>query len=172
MFTSTNYVGCGHSISVFNQETWKNIKINNLRGTWSAFAHKNYEGKGRFFLCEHDKFGDEVGCIIVDENYNLIMSEVWNGFLDLEEYWDWENWEKEMFSVINERHMTPSTFDDGTTQENILYKVKFDGETYEVMYATTTVGNIIFPTVYYAGKRPVRYGVLEEKLKEYYNASK
>ena len=37
------------------------------------------------FLLEHERYGDEAANVIVDEDGNLIMEEVWNGFDDLDE---------------------------------------------------------------------------------------
>ena len=37
------------------------------------------------FLLEHEEYGDDVPCIIVDENGALVMEDVYNGFEDLED---------------------------------------------------------------------------------------
>ena len=39
----------------------------------------------RCFLLEHEAYGDEAPCLIVDENGSLLLEDVYNGFTDLEE---------------------------------------------------------------------------------------
>lgn len=172
MFISTNYVGCGHSIDVFKSETQKGIKLDKVKGTWSVIGNKFYDGVGRVFLCEHDKFGDEVPCVIIDKDYNVILTEVWNGFLDYEEAVEWEKYEVDMFSVLKESHIGPYTFKDGTIQDTTIYKLCFEGKEQEVVLIDTTMGSVNFINIYYLGNRPKTYGILEEKLKAHYNANK
>lgn len=37
------------------------------------------------FLLEHEEYGDEAACVIVDEDGNLVLEDVYNGFSDLED---------------------------------------------------------------------------------------
>ena len=37
------------------------------------------------FLLEHEEYGDEAACVIVDENGRLVLEDVYNGFSDLED---------------------------------------------------------------------------------------
>lgn len=37
------------------------------------------------FLLEHEQYGDEAACVIVDDSGRLILEDVWNGFDDLED---------------------------------------------------------------------------------------
>lgn len=37
------------------------------------------------FLLEHETYGDEAACVIVDENGSILLEDVWNGFEDLED---------------------------------------------------------------------------------------
>lgn len=47
------------------------------KGPQTIYAH--------LFLLEHEHYGDEAPCIIVDENCTIVLERVWNGFGDLEE---------------------------------------------------------------------------------------
>jgi hypothetical protein len=60
-----------------------NIKIETHVGTWYVIDSATYNSR-QLFLLEHEEYGDEAACIIVDENANLIMEDVWNGFEDYE----------------------------------------------------------------------------------------
>ena len=48
-------------------------------GTWHTIDSQNFWGKD-YFLMEHDKFGDEAACIIVDSSGKLVAEDIWNGF--------------------------------------------------------------------------------------------
>lgn len=50
-------------------------------GTWHTIDHAEVEGK-TFYLMEHDTYGDEAACIIVDERGKLVLDQVYNGFDD------------------------------------------------------------------------------------------
>lgn len=39
----------------------------------------------KVFLLEHETYGDEAACLIVNENLEIILEDVWNGFDDLED---------------------------------------------------------------------------------------
>lgn len=47
------------------------------------------ETRAHLFLLEHERYGDEAAGVIVDEDGNLVLEDVWNGFDDLEEV-GWE----------------------------------------------------------------------------------
>lgn len=57
------------------------IEIESHTGTWYVIDTMNDYGKN-LFLLEHEEYGDEVACIIVDENKNIVLEDVWNGFND------------------------------------------------------------------------------------------
>lgn len=59
------------------------IKIKGHVGKWYVIDKTFYKGKV-VCLLEHETYGDEAACLIVDENLNIIQDEVWNGFDDLE----------------------------------------------------------------------------------------
>lgn len=58
-------------------------------GTWHVID-KTHENGCDLFLLEHDEYGDETACIIVDENNNVILEDVWNGFEDYMEQREWK----------------------------------------------------------------------------------
>ena len=62
----------------------EHIKLPAFIGTWYVIDTNTYFGT-TLYLLEHEEYGDETASIIVDENYNLILDDVWNGFLDYEE---------------------------------------------------------------------------------------
>ncbi len=48
-------------------------------GTWHTIDHMEVDGH-TFWLMEHDTFGDEAPCVIVDEKGKLAISDVYDGF--------------------------------------------------------------------------------------------
>ncbi|MGC6586168.1 hypothetical protein ACPV3A_14520 [Paenibacillus sp. Dod16] len=58
------------------------IKINGHKGTWSAISNRPTSDGHTLFLLEHDVYGEDVPCLIVDENAELLLEDVWNGFGD------------------------------------------------------------------------------------------
>lgn len=62
----------------------ENIKVNGHIGTWYVIDTKTYFGS-TLYLLEHETYGDETSGVIIDEGNNLILDDVWNGFLDYEE---------------------------------------------------------------------------------------
>lgn len=61
-----------------------NIRVNGHIGTWYVIDAKTYFGS-TLYLLEHETYGDETSGVIIDEGNNLIVDDVWNGFLDYEE---------------------------------------------------------------------------------------
>lgn len=60
------------------------IKVSGHFGAWYVINEATYFGS-TIYLLEHEQYGDETCGVIVDENNNLILDDVWNGFLDYEE---------------------------------------------------------------------------------------
>lgn len=58
-----------------------NVIVPGHRGSWYEIDHKKILGKV-YFLMEHEQEGDTVPNIIVDENNNLIIDAINNGFDD------------------------------------------------------------------------------------------
>lgn len=50
-------------------------------GTWHTIDRHEVSGHS-FYLMEHDTYGDEAACIIVDERGKLVLDDVYNGFDD------------------------------------------------------------------------------------------
>lgn len=48
-------------------------------GTWHTIDHIEVDGH-TFYLMEHDTYGDETACLVVDEKGRLSVSDVYNGF--------------------------------------------------------------------------------------------
>ena len=63
----------------------ENIKVNGHIGTWYVIDTCYHMGK-KVFELEHEEFGGDAPHIIIDENKNIILEDVWNGWLDLAEY--------------------------------------------------------------------------------------
>lgn len=61
-----------------------NIKIQGHVGKWHVIDKKKHRGK-MVYLLEHDTYGDMAAGLIIDKNLNVILDDVWNGFLDLDE---------------------------------------------------------------------------------------
>lgn len=59
------------------------ITVEGHVGTWYIIDNCIYDGK-RVYLLEHETYGDDAACLIVDEDFNLIMEDVWNGFEELD----------------------------------------------------------------------------------------
>lgn len=60
----------------------ENIKIKGYRGTWYVIDESYYNGE-KVYLLEHETYGDEAACLIVNEKLEVILDDVWNGFDDL-----------------------------------------------------------------------------------------
>ena len=63
-----------------------NIYVKDYKGTWYVIDEMETGGE-MLYLLEHEEFGDEVPCVIVNANGKLILENVWNGF---EDFWEWE----------------------------------------------------------------------------------
>lgn len=72
------------------------IRVEGHTGTWYVIDEGDFvltpdeNGKpqtihAHLFLLEHEAYGDEAACVIVDDAGNLILEDVWNGFDDLED---------------------------------------------------------------------------------------
>ena len=63
-----------------------NIKLKGIYGTFYVISDTVMDIKGtikRVYLLENEVYGDEVPCIIIDGDYNIILKNVYNGFDDL-----------------------------------------------------------------------------------------
>jgi hypothetical protein len=62
-------------------------KVEGHRGTWYSIATQVYKLDGimkQLYLMEHESYGDEAPCVIIDADSKLIMQDVHNGFDDLD----------------------------------------------------------------------------------------
>ena len=64
--------------SIVNENT-SGMAVDGHIGTWHTIDHKEIDGH-TFWLMEHDTFGDDASCIIVDERGELVLSHVYDGF--------------------------------------------------------------------------------------------
>ena len=91
--------------------TSDHIKIEGHRGTWYVIDEGHFvltpdteRGPETFhahcFLLEHEQYGDEAPCLIVDQDGNIIADEVYNGFDDLVEA-GWAEVTEEAMDNIN-----------------------------------------------------------------------
>lgn len=69
----------GDKIDLMKKE---GLKIDGHIGTWYVINESYYKGK-KVFLLEHETYGDEAACLIVDEKMSVVLDDVWNGFNDL-----------------------------------------------------------------------------------------
>lgn len=62
--------------------TMREIKINGYKGTWSSISNRCTSDGHTLFLMENDQHGEDVAGLIVDENAELLLEDVVNGFGD------------------------------------------------------------------------------------------
>ena len=60
-----------------------NIKVDGYIGTWYVIDEMMWKC-GMVYLLEHETYGDEAACLIVNKNLDVILDDVWNGFDDLD----------------------------------------------------------------------------------------
>ena len=59
------------------------IRVKGHRGTWYVIDEREYDGR-TLYLVEHEDYGDEAASLIIDEDFNLVAEEIWNGWEDYE----------------------------------------------------------------------------------------
>ena len=60
----------------------QNISIQGHTGTWYTIDTMSINGK-EYFLMEHETYGDEAACVIIDKQAAIVLEDVYNGFADL-----------------------------------------------------------------------------------------
>ena len=60
-------------------EHTQGLAVDGHLGTWHTIDSMRL-GELKLFLMEHDEYGDETACVIVDSNGKLLAEDVWNGF--------------------------------------------------------------------------------------------
>lgn len=71
------------------------IAVEGHVGTWYAIDETEVGGE-KFFLLEHEEYGDEAACIAVNEQGKLVAEDLWNGFDE-----DFQDAVKEYFAEKN-----------------------------------------------------------------------
>ena len=71
------------------------IAVEGHVGTWYAIDETEVGGE-KFFLLEHEEYGDEAACVAVNEQGKLVAEDLWNGFDE-----DFQDAVKEYFSEKN-----------------------------------------------------------------------
>ena len=64
-----------------------NIEVEGHIGTWYIIDTEVIDST-KYFLLEHEEHGDSAACVIVDSDGKLVLDDVWNGFDDLQDYFD------------------------------------------------------------------------------------
>lgn len=83
---------------------FEGIKHPDHIGTWYSIDCLYNSEDGFMLLCEHETYGDETGCIIINLDGELILNDVWNGFDDYSDMIDAQELEK-TYSKGNEKRM-------------------------------------------------------------------
>ena len=63
----------------------RGIYIADYVGTWYVIDSKRDVYYGEIYLLEHEEYGDEAACLIVDRDGTVLLDDVWNGFEDWKE---------------------------------------------------------------------------------------
>ena len=62
------------------RERKEGVTVAGHTGTWYEIDRLN-----GMYLMESEQWGDETACLIINENNELLMDDIWNG---------WEDWEE------------------------------------------------------------------------------
>ena len=65
----------------------EHITVKDYLGKWYVIDEMETGGE-MLYLLEHETYGDEVPCVIVNADGNLVLDDVWNGF---EDYLEWKS---------------------------------------------------------------------------------
>lgn len=158
-----NFVGCGHEVNAFLPDTKEHIKVSGHKGTWYIIETKWYDNVKKYlYLCEHEQYGDETACVIIDGQYNLIMDDIWNGFDDYEEEIQWEQYKKDYMSVqvTRERQISEDTW---------LIRGKFEKVSYDVIVMIINALPVIDGfSFFYEERAPKDKATFEKEVKKYF----
>ncbi len=108
-----------------------NIAVDGHIGTWYVIDTQAF-GDKTYFLLEHEEYGDEASCIIVDEDKKLILEDVWNGFSDLEENLDTieihsdNTTDKDLFFIDNKSELVTWLSYLPSNEEFVKREIYFD----------------------------------------------
>ena len=95
-----------------------NITVEGHIGTWYAIDETEVNGE-KFFLLEHEEYGDEAACVAVNEQGKLVAEDLWNGFDE-----DFQDAVKEYFAEKNptsqkEEQAVPVAEESRTDNSNV-----------------------------------------------------
>lgn len=79
--------------NVINEKS-DGIKVKGHIGTWYVIGNHTRQGT-QYFLLEHETYGGEVASVIVTAGGALVVEDVWNGFDDLEEHFEYLSMKEE-----------------------------------------------------------------------------
>ena len=91
------------------------IAVEGHVGTWYAIDETEVGGE-KFFLLEHEEYGDEAACVAVNEQGKLVAEDLWNGFDDefldvvkeyLSEKWNMPNKDDVVSEIIEKAAPVP-----------------------------------------------------------------
>ncbi len=142
ILTNTNEKG---AVEMDNKKLTRksdNITVEGYEGTWYVIDEKVL-GDRSYFLLEHEEHGDETESLIVDENLDFVIDEIYNGFSDLEDvYGSYEDFvesfndsdvdETDRFfidkdnEIIEWYYYNPDSTCGGQMVKNILYFEDFE----------------------------------------------
>ena len=57
------------------------IKVRGHYGKWYVIDERDYDGR-TLYMVESEEYGDEAASLIIDEDFNLIADEIWDGWDD------------------------------------------------------------------------------------------
>ena len=69
----------------YNNWYFDGIIVEGHVGSWYTIDTQITDGI-LYLLLEHEEYGDEAPCVIIDIDGNLVLEDVYNGFDDLDEY--------------------------------------------------------------------------------------
>ena len=103
------------------------IAVEGHVGTWYAIDEAEVGGE-KFFLLEHEEYGDEVACVAVNEQGKLVAEDLWNGFDEdfqdaVKEYFEEKNptFQKEEQAVPVEKESRTDNSDVPVYYESFSY---------------------------------------------------
>ena len=67
------------------------IKVEGRIGTWYVIDQREYDGQ-MLYMVESEQWGDEAEALIIDEDFNEIADEIYNGWEDYEYIRESEEW--------------------------------------------------------------------------------
>ena len=104
-----------------------NITVEGHVGTWYAVDETEVNGE-KFFLLEHEEYGDEAACVAVNEHGKLVAEDLWNGFDE-----DFQDAVQEYFSekkLMEKLENVEQTMPDNSSQDYSDVPVYYESFSY------------------------------------------